>query len=349
MNMSLNELWKRLCRSFERIPAGWKVIAGDQTEGAYRHGTSILGLSFSPDDSALALAGGGCLPGVDGSVRLVDVATRKNVKTLRAHVHGVHDVSFDPQTGILASASYDYAVHLWNLEANDVIFLVGEDDKTKGYSRFARTGSLLAIGEYAHYGGPHSLYVYDLQAQKKVFEIAMPDELGVTSVAFTPASDFIAVAAGHHDESTSRLFVWRMDTFQLIHEHQFEDVSFYDLAFVGGHTRLLAGVSGGPFDEFESGLIEIDVNSGEIRWSEFLGGIGVNIDSRPGSFEVAVGFENAVIRIYDSRDRRMIREYRLKEEGEQGRLSAIAFSNRGDLLAYGFSTGEFGILKFNEA
>lgn len=343
--MALTDIWKRLCQSFRLAPANWEVTEGDETESAYQHGTSILGLSFSPDGSILALAGGGCIPGVDSSVRLIDVATKKNVRTLHAHVCGVHDVSFDPQTGILASASFDYAVHLWDLEKEDVIFLRGEDEKTKGYSRFTRDGSLLAIGEYDYYEAPHSFYVYDLKAQKNVFEHALPDELGVTSMSVSPDSTFLAVTACDQNQTKpSRLFLVQLGTFEIVREHVFEDVGFYDLTFVDGH-RLIGGVSGGAFDEFESGLIEIDPHSGEIRWSELLGGIGVNLACLPHSTEIAVGFEGSKIRFYDSKDWKMIREHRFKGDDDLGGLCSLACSNDGDLLAYGLSTGEFGILE----
>jgi len=346
--MALIDIWKRLCQSFRLAPAQWEVVDGDDTEGAYKHSTSILGLAFSPDDSLLALAGGGCIPGGDGSVRLIDVATKKNVRTLQAHVCGVHDVSFDPQTGILASASFDYAVHLWDLDKEDVIFLRGEDFKTKGYSRFTREGSLLAIGEYDYYEAPHSFYVYDLKAQKNVFEFALPDELGVTSVALSPDSTFLAVSACDQNQTKpSRLYLVQLGTFEIVQEHVFEDIGFYDLAFLGGHDRLIGGVSGGTFDEFESGLIEIDAHSGEIRWRELLGGIGVNIACHPHSFEVAVGFEGAMIRFYDSRDWNLIREHRFKGDEDAGSLCSLAYSNSGELLAYGLSSGEFGVIETN--
>lgn len=344
--MALIDIWKRLCQSFRLAPAQWEVTDGDETEGAYQHGTSILGLSFSPDDSILAIAGGGCIPGADSSIRLIDVATKKNVRTLHAHVCGVHDVSFDPQTGILASASFDYAVHLWDLEKEDVIFLRGEDAKTKGYSKFTREGSLLAIGEYDYYEAPHSFYVYDLKAQRNVFEHALPDELGVTSMALSPDSTFLAVTACDQNETKpSRLFLVQLGTFEIVQEHVFEGVGFYDLAFVGGHDRLIGGVSGGTFDEFESGLIEIDVHSGSIRRSEFLGGIGVNIACHPHCTEVAVGFEGSKIRFYDSRDWSILREHRFKGDDDAGSLCSLGYSRRGDLLAYGVSTGEFGIIE----
>jgi len=142
------DVWKKLTSAFNRVPANWEFRDGDDTDGPYVHGTSILTLSFAPDDSLLAIAGGGCLPYADSTIRLIDPVTKKNVRTLAGHVCGIHDLSFDIETGVLASASFDYSVFLWNLNKEDVIYLIGDDYKTKGYSRFTRTRSLLTIGEY---------------------------------------------------------------------------------------------------------------------------------------------------------------------------------------------------------
>ena len=347
--MALIDIWKKLCRSFRLTPAEWEVVDGDETDGPYKHRTSILGLAFSPDDSILAIAGGGCIPGVDGSIRLIDVTTRKNVRTLHAHVCGVHDVSFDPQTGILASASFDYAVHLWDLDKEDVIFLRGEDGKTKGHCKFTRAGSLLAIGEYAYYEAPHSFYVYDLKAQRNVFEFALPDDLGVSSLALSPDSAYLAVTACDQNQSKpSRLYLVQLGTFEIVREHEFEDICFYDLEFVGNHHRLIGGVGGGPFDDFESGLIEIDPHSGKILWSELLGGIGVNIACHPTDPEIAVGFSGSCIRFYDSRRWSTWEEYRFKNEGDSGAICSLTYSNRGERLAYGLSNGELGIVECGE-
>jgi WD40 repeat protein len=345
--MASGDLWKLLCNAFPYIPKPWEITVGDETEEAYQHGTSILGLSFSPDDSLLALAGGGCIPHVDGSIRLIDVATRKNVRTLRAHVCGVHDVSFDLQSGLLATASYDYAVHLWNLDAGDVIALLGSDDKTKGYSKFTREGSLLAIGEYAYYDGPHSIHLYDLKSQKKVFEYALPDEMGVGAMALSADSKYLAVVACDRDETTKpRLLVVQLGPFtvQVVKEHVFEGFQFFDLAFVGGNDRLVGGICDDSSGDFESGLIEIDVSSGEIGWSEQLGGIGVEIACHPDGSEIAVGYEGSLIRFYDPNGWQLLREHRFKADEEEGNICSLAYSNRGDLLAYGRSNCKFGIL-----
>lgn len=342
-----DDLWEPLCEAFPGVPVGWKISDGDQTEEAYQHGTSILGLSFSPDDSLLALAGGGCIPGVDGSIRLIDVATKKNIRTLWAHVCGVHDVSFDLQSGLLATASYDYAAHLWNLDEGDVIFLIGGDDKTKGYSKFTRKGSLLAIGEYARYAGPHSIHLYDLKSQKKVFQYALPDELGVGAMALSSDSQHLALIASNQDETTeSRLLVMRMGPFsvEIVKEHIFENFAFRALAFVGGNDRLVGGVCDDSSGDFETSLIEIDVSSGEILWSERLGEIRVEIACHPHASEIAVAYEELKIRFYDPNGWRLLREIQLKDDAPYEGICSLAYSNRGDLLAYGRSNGKFGIL-----
>jgi WD40 repeat protein len=339
--MALFDFWRKLCRVFGYVPANWSISDGDQTDGPYRHGTSILGLSFSPDDQILALAGGGCIPGADGSIRLIDVATQKNVRTLHAHVCGVHDVSFDPQTGILASASFDYAVHLWDLEKEDVIFLRGQDDRTKGDSKFTRQGSLLAIGEYDYYSGPHSFYIYDLKRQKNVFEFVLPDGLGVTALALSPASTYLAVSAGDQNSTKpSRLYLVQLGSFEIVREHVFEGLSFYDLSFAG-NDRLIGGVSD---DDYESHLLDIDVHTGAIRWRAKLGGIGVHLACHPTRNEVAVGFENPAIRIYDFSNWSILREHTYRAPEAVGSVCSLAYSNRGNLLAYGLSSGNFGIL-----
>jgi len=124
------EVWKRLTHEYPRQPASWKFVDGDETEGSYVHSSPVLAMSFSPDDSVLAIAGGGFLPRSDPTIRLIDSTTLKNTRTLMGHVHGIHDISFDRETGILASASHDYSVCLWNLSADDVIFLYNQCHRT---------------------------------------------------------------------------------------------------------------------------------------------------------------------------------------------------------------------------
>jgi eukaryotic-like serine/threonine-protein kinase len=79
-----------------------------QEIAALRHGAAIYGLAFSPDGTRLATACG------DNTIRLWDVAMRREVAELRGHEDYVHAVVFSPDGTRLLSASGDFSVRVWD-------------------------------------------------------------------------------------------------------------------------------------------------------------------------------------------------------------------------------------------
>lgn len=341
-----SDLWKRITQVFRQVPCDWEFRDGTPTEGPYIHGTSILALSFSPDDSLLALAGGGALPRADSTVRLVDSVTQKNVRTMFGHTHGIHDLSFDPETGMLASASFDYSVLLWDLREEDVIYLLGQDQKTKGYSHFTSSGSVLIVGEYDYYDGPHSLHVYDLPQRRMTFSYQLPAEQGVSALCVSPDSRFVAFTSGDQNAaSPARLRVLDLSEYTIVVDHQLDGYSVFDLVFIDDET-ILAGVDGGDFGEFEAGLVLIETESGAIRWKKELGGIGVVLAAHPSQPYVAVGFSSPELLFYRTSDWTVSGRHPLKSSDEYGTVCSLAFTHAGDRLAYGTSAGNFDIIEF---
>ena len=74
------------------------------------HGRSVHSLAFSPDSKILA-------SNAFESVDLWDVATSKNVATLKKHTAGVTCVAFSPDGTILASGSNDKTIILWRIKS----------------------------------------------------------------------------------------------------------------------------------------------------------------------------------------------------------------------------------------
>src|SRR5262249_18086016 len=71
------------------------------------HKYSVTSVAFSPDGRTLASAS------ADQTVKLWDVQSRKEIKTLEGHKDYVLSVAFSPDGRTLASASGDRTVRLW--------------------------------------------------------------------------------------------------------------------------------------------------------------------------------------------------------------------------------------------
>lgn len=84
------------------------------------HADLIYDLTFSPDNKLLATTG------YDRLIKLWDVATGKEVRTLKDHSDTVYALSFGPDSKLLASGAADRAVKVWDVATGKRLYTLGE-------------------------------------------------------------------------------------------------------------------------------------------------------------------------------------------------------------------------------
>ena len=105
--------------SFDKTAKLWNVDSGELLGTLRGHGNAhpaggnlrpgINRVAFTPDGTILATAG------LDGTVKLWDVATKKELRTLRGHSNRVLSVAIAPDGKTLASASEDHSIMIWEI------------------------------------------------------------------------------------------------------------------------------------------------------------------------------------------------------------------------------------------
>jgi WD40 repeat protein len=95
-------------------------------------------VAFSPNGKLLAISTS------DGSAKLFDLATRREVASLRGHLLGVHSLAFSPDGRRLATgSSLKEAVKLWDLTTlQEVATLEGQGDNFH-FTAFSPDGNTL--------------------------------------------------------------------------------------------------------------------------------------------------------------------------------------------------------------
>jgi WD40 repeat protein len=283
------------------------------------HTQAVNGLAYSRDGRLLASCTGGWLGELPSEVVVWDASMGKQLHTFRGHEKSVFNVAFAPDSRLLASASYDKTLRLWDLTRPEKEAEVLTNDETVLNVAFRPDGRLLAA-TYAL----GDVRIWDVKT-RTLLGVHKKHKDNVFAVAFDPTGRKIATGA-RNDKAVQ---LWDPDTGRELGVLPWE-MDVRAVAFSADGKLLAAAGYWGDVKVWDlTGKGAEASTPPEATIHHLYAGSVLNLAFSPNNRELAWCTNTGRVQVINARTGGEVRTFR----GHDGPVNCVVFSPDGQRLA----------------